>query len=153
LEAITYLKERLPVFGLNLNVKVHFFQDMLILLDLLGTSGITLISYSDETSYWHNTLVKIEQQLKASGHWRRSGLGTGYSQKSTIFQARSQYGGIADDHIPFLKRGVDILHLIANPFPKEWHTPFDNEDSLDFITIDNLNKVFRIFVAKYLHLT
>jgi glutaminyl-peptide cyclotransferase len=116
-----------------------------MLLDLLGTSGAKLYSFFDETSHWHNSLVQTEQQLKRSRYW------SGPTQTS-IFQARSQYGGIEDDHIPFLQRGVDIVHLIASPFPRVWHTPQDNKDALDFPTIDNLNKVFRLFVARYLHL-
>ena len=31
-------------------------------------------------------------------------------------------GKISDDHLPFLDRGVPILHLIPSPFPSVWHT-------------------------------
>lgn len=30
-------------------------------------------------------------------------------------------GGIDDDHRPFLKRGVSVLHVISTPFPHVWH--------------------------------
>lgn len=118
---------------------------MLVLLDLLGTSNPKLHSFFQETSHWHNALVQTEQQLKRSQYW--SG-----STRQSIFQARQHYGGIEDDHIPFLQRGVDILHLIPSPFPTVWHKPSDNRDALHFPTISNLNKVFRLFVARYLHL-
>jgi len=29
---------------------------------------------------------------------------------------------MGDDHLPFLHRGVSVLHVIAEPFPHVWHT-------------------------------
>ncbi|KAF7666945.1 hypothetical protein LDENG_00087760 [Lucifuga dentata] len=52
-------------------------------------------------------------------------------------------GHVQDDHIPFLNRGVYILHLIATPFPSVWHTFDDNEQNLDRSTIQNLNKILQ----------
>lgn len=118
---------------------------MLVLLDLLGTADAKLYSFFSETSHWHNALVQTEQQLKRSRAW--SG-----STRQSIFQSRQQNGGIEDDHIPFLRRGVDILHLIPVPFPNVWHKNSDDRSALHFPTISNLNKVFRLFVARYLHL-
>jgi glutaminyl-peptide cyclotransferase len=54
--------------------------------------------------------------------------------------------------IPFLKRGVRCLHLIALPFPSGWHTANDNFASLDSATILHLSRVFRQFVVEYAHL-
>ena len=45
------------------------------------------------------------------------------------------------------------MHLISVPFPRVWHTPHDNEKALDFDTIENLNSVVRVFVARYLGIT
>jgi glutaminyl-peptide cyclotransferase len=42
--------------------------------------------------------------------------------------------------------------LIPTPFPSVWHTAADDMSALDFNTIENLNKIFRVFVAEYLHL-
>ena len=47
---------------------------------------------------------------------------------------------------------VPILHFISFPFPDEWHKPTDDETALHYPTIDNINKILRIFVAEYLHL-
>lgn len=33
-----------------------------------------------------------------------------------------RWGSIGDDHVPFLRGGVSILHVITEPFPKVWHT-------------------------------
>jgi len=120
-------------------------MDMLVLLDLLGTQNPKLYSFFQETSHWHNALVASEQHLKRTQGW--SG-----SSRQTIFQSNPHYGGIEDDHVPFLRRGVDILHVIPSPFPSVWHKPSDNRNALHFPTIANLNKVFRLFVARYLHL-
>lgn len=46
--------------------------------------------------------------------------------------------------------GVPIMHLIPVPFPHVWHTPGDNEAALDYNTIDALNTIIRVFVARYL---
>jgi glutaminyl-peptide cyclotransferase len=51
-----------------------------------------------------------------------------------------------------LRRGVDILHLIATPFPSVWHTLKDDASVVDLPTVEKLNKIFRIFVAEYLGL-
>jgi glutaminyl-peptide cyclotransferase len=118
---------------------------MMMLLDLLGTKNPLLYSNFDETSFWHNIFVQTEQQLKRSMYW-------GGISRAGIFQARPRYGGVDDDHVPFLQRGVRILHLIPSPFPTVWHSDNDNKDALDFDTIANLNKVFRLFVARYLNL-
>ena len=60
--------------------------------------------------------------------------------------------GIEDDHIPFKRRDVPILHLIAYPFPKQWHKIGDNRSSLNFARIAKFNKILRVFVAEYLHM-
>lgn len=45
------------------------------------------------------------------------------------------------------------MHLITIPFPKFWHTPRDNRAAVDLDTVENLNKILRVFVAEYLHLS
>ena len=52
----------------------------------------------------------------------------------------------------FLLVGVPILHMIPTPFPYVWHRETDNESCLHYPTINNLNKIMRIFVSEYLHL-
>lgn len=47
---------------------------------------------------------------------------------------------------------VDVLHIIPSPFPHVWHTANDDMSALDFNTIENLNKIMRVFVAEYLHM-
>lgn len=46
--------------------------------------------------------------------------------------------------------GVPCVHMIPTPFPFVWHTPEDNRNALDMDTIDNLNKIIRVFALEYL---
>lgn len=49
-----------------------------------------------------------------------------------------------------MQRKVPILHIIPSPFPSVWHEDSDNKSALDYDTIDDLNKIFRVFVVEYL---
>jgi hypothetical protein len=42
--------------------------------------------------------------------------------------------GIQDDHLPFIMRGVPILHVIPSPFPDVWHKMVDDGEHLDMGT-------------------
>lgn len=61
--------------------------------------------------------------------------------------------GIEDDHLPFLRRGVKILHLIPYPFPSVWHTRNDDVSAIDINTLDNFSRIMNVFVADYFGLT
>lgn len=61
-------------------------------------------------------------------------------------------GGIEDDHIPFMARGVDILHIIPSPFPHVWHTMDDDGEHLDSATVEDLAKIVTAFAAQWLDL-
>ena len=57
---------------------------------------------------------------------------------------------IEDDHVPFIQRGIPCLHVIPNPFPREWHTLADNEKALDPALIRHYRRLFGIFLADLL---
>lgn len=44
-------------------------------------------------------------------------------------------GLVLDDHIPFLVRGVEVLHLIPSPFPSVWHDLSDDGAHLHMDTV------------------
>lgn len=71
------------------------------------------------------------------------------NKKSTEF---GWGGGVQDDHIPFLKRGVEILHIIPVPFPRVWHTMDDNGENLDMDTVDDWATLTTAFAAEWLEL-
>ena len=57
-----------------------------------------------------------------------------------------------DDHIPFLRRGVPVLHVISVPFPPTWHTKDDDLAHVDRPTTMHLLGLARAFVAAYFDL-
>ncbi|KAH8826924.1 glutaminyl-peptide cyclotransferase-like protein [Flagelloscypha sp. PMI_526] len=63
-----------------------------------------------------------------------------------------EWGGIGDDHLPFLQRGVSVLHVISQPFPRVWHTLQDDASALDIPTMRRWNLILRLFFAEYLKL-
>lgn len=61
-------------------------------------------------------------------------------------------GGVQDDHIPFLKRGVEVLHIIPVPFPHVWHTMDDDGEHLDMDTVNDWATLTTAFAAEWLEL-
>uniref|UniRef100_A0A5F9CBX7 Glutaminyl-peptide cyclotransferase n=1 Tax=Oryctolagus cuniculus TaxID=9986 RepID=A0A5F9CBX7_RABIT len=122
-------------------------KDLLVLLDLIGASNPTFPNFFSNTARWFNRFKAIEQEL------HELGLLKDHSLERQYFQNFGYGGLIQDDHIPFLRKGVPVLHLIPSPFPEVWHSMDDDEGSLDESTIDNLNKILQAFVAEYLHLS
>ncbi|XP_063299423.1 glutaminyl-peptide cyclotransferase [Pelobates fuscus] len=120
--------------------------DLLVLLDLIGTANPVFPSYFHNTLRWHNRLQSIERRLHALNLLRS------HPTEVSYFQSSVHGRQVDDDHVPFLQRGVPILHLIPSPFPHVWHTMQDNEENLDSVTIDNLNKILQVFVLEYLNI-
>lgn len=119
--------------------------DAFVLLDLIGAKNPKFVSLKQETQLWYNRFVRIEKQLVRQGKLR------GYS--APIFQDKKNYfARVEDDHLPFEQRGVPILHLITVPFPDVWHKSSDNANAVDPVSIENINKILRVFVAEYLQL-
>jgi len=75
------------------------------------------------------------------------------SLSKTFFGDVASMGNIEDDHLPFLHRGVPILHLISFPFPNVWHTVQDDVAHLDRNTMEDLMTIFRAFTVSTLNLT
>jgi len=115
--------------------------DIFVLLDLIGTASTQFFKLESSTGSWYDRLVDIERKLTDLRIVR-----------GTMFNDRAINAGIGDDHTPFKKRDVPILHLISYPFPEVWHKASDNRASLSMSTIEKLNKILRVFVADYLHL-
>ncbi|CAM5173410.1 unnamed protein product [Eretmochelys imbricata] len=119
---------------------------LFILLDLLGARHPTIQNHFPLTASWLDRLVGIEKRL------HRLGLLQSHPREQTYFQREPAYGPVEEDHIPFLRKGVPVLHLIAIPFPWVWHTMEDTEQNLHPQTMENLCKILAAFLAKYLWL-
>ncbi|XP_072705001.1 glutaminyl-peptide cyclotransferase-like protein isoform X3 [Ciconia boyciana] len=83
---------------------------------------------------------------------RRLGLLHAPRQDQPFFRLSLAPGPVEDDHVPFLQRGVPVLHLIPTPFPRVWHTLEDTEDNLHPPTMEDLCKILVTFVAEFLQL-
>ncbi|XP_040434152.1 LOW QUALITY PROTEIN: glutaminyl-peptide cyclotransferase-like protein [Falco naumanni] len=121
-------------------------MSLLVLLDLLGARHPAIHSHFTRTHHWFLRLVAIEQRL------RRLGLLHAAPQDQPFFRLSPAPGPVEDDHVPFLQRGVPILHLIPTPFPRVWHTLEDTEDNLHPPTVEDLCKILVTFVAEFLQL-
>ncbi|KAM9039176.1 glutaminyl-peptide cyclotransferase-like protein [Sarcophilus harrisii] len=120
--------------------------ELFVLLDLLGAPDPIIKSHFSNTAPWFKRLSSIEKRL------HRLGLLASHPREVTYFQQGPPYGAVDDDHVPFLRRGVPVLHLIPTPFPAVWHTPADTEANLHPPTVHNLIRILAIFVTEYLGL-
>ncbi|KAJ4936167.1 hypothetical protein JOQ06_017691 [Pogonophryne albipinna] len=118
--------------------------DLFVLLDLLGGSDPLIVNHFDNTARWFDRLIAAEKRL------HRQGLLTSHPSEQTYFRKDVYLGPVQDDHIPFLHKGVPVLHVIATPFPRFWHTLDDNEENMHRPTVVNLTKIMAVFLAEYL---
>uniref|UniRef100_A0A8C6FGK8 glutaminyl-peptide cyclotransferase n=1 Tax=Moschus moschiferus TaxID=68415 RepID=A0A8C6FGK8_MOSMO len=120
--------------------------ELFMLLDLLGAPNPTFYSHFSRTARWFHRLRSIEKRL------HRLNLLQSHPWEVMYFQTGEPPGSVEDDHIPFLRRGVPVLHLIATPFPSVWHTSNDSEANLHPPTVHNLSRILAVFLAEYLGL-
>ncbi|XP_053317237.1 glutaminyl-peptide cyclotransferase isoform X2 [Spea bombifrons] len=118
--------------------------DLFVLLDLIGAANPIFPSYFKNTHRWHKKLQSIEKRLHSLN------LLKNHSPDVKYFQSSLRARPVDDDHVPFLQRGVPVLHLIPSPFPNVWHTMEDNEKNLHPDTIENISKMIQVFVVEYL---
>jgi len=132
--------------GTELN-KIELF----VLLDLLGAKNPKFASYFQNTHQLYLRMYQIEKQLNLQGLMRPSSDSSD-REETHFFSEKRSYSLIEDDHIPFLRKGVPILHIIAYPFPSVWHKMTDDKTALDHPTIWNLISIFQGFLVEYLGL-
>ncbi|XP_077142536.1 glutaminyl-peptide cyclotransferase-like protein isoform X2 [Ranitomeya variabilis] len=118
--------------------------DLFVLLDLLGAPGPLVLSHFSETRSHFMRLVTIEKRLHGLG------LLDAHRVDSPYFRPDLYFGAVEDDHVPFLQRGVPVLHVISTPFPAVWHTHDDTEENLHPPTITNFCRIFVTFLAETL---
>ncbi|XP_044132283.1 glutaminyl-peptide cyclotransferase-like protein [Bufo gargarizans] len=121
-------------------------MDLFVLLDLLGAPEPLILSHFSETRGHFLRLVGIEKRLHDLG------LLDAHRVDSPYFRTDLYFGAVEDDHIPFLRRGVPVLHVISTPFPAVWHTHDDTEENLHRPTVTNLCRIFVTFLAETLAL-
>ncbi|CAD7005922.1 unnamed protein product [Ceratitis capitata] len=126
--------------------------DMLVLLDLIGAADPTFYNFFPNTEAWYSRLISLEERLSNADmldHYISNGISRQYPNR--YFQPNTMRSSfVEDDHIPFLKRNVPILHLITLPFPSVWHTKDDNESIIDYLATENIARILRLFIMEYL---
>lgn len=146
----------------------------LILLDLLGAANPKTRSFFLDTAWLYDSMVSAEKRLGDSGAFVYGDQKN--AQWNSFFHIRTGFennlGYIGDDHVPFLHKGVSVLHIIAEPFPRVWHTldvgafsivslfhlslfsPINQDDAsaLDLSTMRRWNLILRVFMSEYLNL-
>ncbi|KAG9241218.1 hypothetical protein BJ878DRAFT_428617 [Calycina marina] len=123
---------------------------LFLLLDLLGAANPRIPSYFSTTHWAYQTMSTIETRLRALGTFQSQGdafLADNADNK--VFRGGQ---GVQDDHIPFLARGVEILHIIPTPFPRVWHTIEDDGEHLDMATVEDWAKIVMAFVGEWMDL-
>ncbi|POS69256.1 glutaminyl-peptide cyclotransferase [Diaporthe helianthi] len=122
---------------------------LFVLFDLLGSANPNIPSYFLPTHWAYRAMAKIEQRMRDLGllEAKPAGLFLSDSDKLTTQFTRAWIG---DDHVPFMARGVPILHLIPSPFPKVWHTMQDDGEHLDMPTVRDWAKIATAFALEWL---
>jgi len=69
------------------------------------------------------------------------------SQKAGAFKNRTG-AYIEDDHLPFLRAGLNVINLIHWPFPQSWHT---SGDTIDRCSADSLQQVGMV-ISEFIYL-
>ncbi|KAI7823319.1 hypothetical protein BC939DRAFT_528997 [Gamsiella multidivaricata] len=146
--------------------------ELFVLLDLLGVESPTVPNYFSATHWAHRHTMSIEQRLwEAKLHGgqvlarKKEKLQEGAGEDEDdmddlgaeepvqgFLTANPPYGGIEDDHRPFLQRGVPIFHVIPTPFPSVWHRLEDNADVISPEVVEGWANIFRAFAVEYLQL-
>ncbi|KFM75958.1 Glutaminyl-peptide cyclotransferase, partial [Stegodyphus mimosarum] len=106
-------------------------MEVMVLLDLIGTANPKFYSYFPDTYGLYSQLVDIEHRLNSLGLVEAEPP----ESRTQYFDSRSTLAFVEDDHIPFMRKGVPIVHLIPSPFPHVWHRESDNRASLHHSTI------------------
>ncbi|OJD19915.1 hypothetical protein AJ78_00109 [Emergomyces pasteurianus Ep9510] len=127
---------------------------LFVLLDLLGEKDPRMPSYFKTTHWAYQNMAILETRLRQLGQFKsapswKKGDKVWFvdSKKETFFPS-----GIGDDHLPFMNRGVEVLHLITSPFPEVWHKITDDAEHLDLNTVEDWSTLLTAFLAEWLEL-
>ncbi|CCH41387.1 Glutaminyl-peptide cyclotransferase [Wickerhamomyces ciferrii] len=130
--------------------------ELLILLDLLGApdpKSNQVPSYFAETHDNYNDLTLLENRLVENF----PSLYDNSYQSKYLNVVQDEFivpqVTMEDDHLPFLKAGVPVLHLIPSRFPKQWHRKKDNFHNVDLQAVNRWNLLLKAYVLEHLEIT
>ncbi|KAI3391361.1 hypothetical protein diail_7470 [Diaporthe ilicicola] len=123
---------------------------LFVLLDLLGAADPKIPSYFLPTHWAYRAMAKIEQRMRDLGLLETGAAAGPFLPESDRLAAEFTRSWIGDDHVPFMAKGVPILHLIPTPFPRVWHTMQDDGEHLDMPTVRDWAKITTAFALEWL---
>lgn len=137
------------------------------MLDLLGSAGPRVPSYFKTTHWAYKHMADAEDRLRKLGLMKSSPNHAAKVAKRKNKKPRAEAhflpegnkgddgflgGFVQDDHVPFMARGVEILHIIPTPFPRVWHEITDDGEHLDMDTVEDWTKLVLAFTAEWMEL-
>lgn len=124
---------------------------LFVLLDLLGSANPSVPSYFRTTHWAYQNMATIEKRMRDLGLLESTPNGP-FLPDGDVDAKTLGTTYIGDDHEPFMRRGVPILHVIPAPFPEVWHTMDDDGDHLDMPTVQDWSKIVTAFAMEWLDL-
>ncbi|KAN0092434.1 glutaminyl-peptide cyclotransferase-like protein [Hyaloscypha variabilis] len=126
--------------------------NLFLLLDLLGTAKPRVPSYFKTTHWAYQSLAGIEMRLRSLGILQSKPDHPFLPESEKPANQFNNAWGVQDDHIPFMARGVEVLHIIPTPFPNVWHKMEDDGAHLDMPTVEDWAKMVTAFVGEWMDL-
>ena len=126
--------------------------ELFVLLDLLGSTNPAVPSYFKTTHWAYKNMASVEERLRKADKLKSKPEGNFLWEGDKSEHDRWSGGMIEDDHIPFMARGVEILHIIPSPFPSVWHTAQDDGKHLDLDVVEDWAMITTAFAAEWLEL-
>jgi glutaminyl-peptide cyclotransferase len=128
--------------------------ELFLLLDLLGAQDPSIPSYFKTTHWAYQHMAQLEQRLRQLGLFKSGKDTTWFPDKGKSSDAAEIFPShlMQDDHIPFMARGVEVLHLIPLRYPRVWHRIEDDGEHLHIPTVEDWATLTAAFAAAWLEL-
>lgn len=127
--------------------------ELFVLLDLLGSPEDLKIPSWQHSSHWSYVhMAEMEERLRNLGMFKSNPKHIWLPEKNKKETDHFNSYMMQDDHIPFIARGVQVLHLIPSRFPSVWHHIQDDGEHLDIPTVEDWALLTSAFAAEYLEL-
>lgn len=125
---------------------------LFLLLDLLGAPSPRIPSYFKTTHWAYQNMAKLESRIRSLSLSKSTAGQPFLPESDKAPEHFTGQWGVQDDHIPFMARGVEVLHIIPTPFPDVWHHIEDDGEHLDIDTVEDWAKIVAAFVAEWMDL-
>ena len=144
---------------------------LFVLLDLLGEKSPRVPSFYETTHWAYQHMATLEKRLRTLSLFasaRNSPSKRSAQDQSARLSQHEQInpmflydsdkkegigpGMVLDDHVPFMARGVEVLHIIPLPFPRVWHKIEDDGEHLDLDTCADWAILITAFIGEWMEL-